>query len=128
MILAEILLGIDSLFDLVLSGSSLVVGGLVGIFTSSSVVGLAVSAILVVVYWALGRKFLHERLAVEPSVTNVDRIVGHSGTVVRTTKNGKFVVKVDGEEWTATASEQLQPNDNIIVNTVSGTVLEVSKA
>ncbi len=125
MILAEILIGIDSLFDLVLSGLSLLIGGAIGLLFSSSLIGLAVSAVLVVLYWVLGRRYVRQRLHIPGHKTNVEKIVNQTGKVLRVKSNGDYVVSIDGEEWTAESKDELEEGNQIRVIEVNGTVLSV---
>lgn len=101
-VIAELLLGAITGFDLALVGASLAIGGVVGLVLGSWHVGLAAAAILALVYFALLRNWLKKKLHVQDQPSNVDAVVGKSGVVIRRIDEREAgCVKVGSEEWRA---------------------------
>src|SRR5262245_56994894 len=83
MILVEVLLGGFAGFDLVLIGSTFVIGGAVGMFAYRTTVGLVVASVLCILYVALGRHWVRDRMRSRKTPTNVDALVGQRGLVTQ---------------------------------------------
>lgn len=130
LVLAELVLGVDSLFDLVLSGAALMLAGVIGFFAGSWLVGLVLAVALVLAYWFAGRGLVRSRLLSTNTKTNADKLLGSVAIVVRGVSGpgSKYVVKIDAEEWTAESSHKLQPGDSVEVVKVNGAILEVNKS
>jgi membrane protein implicated in regulation of membrane protease activity len=103
MIVAELLMGAVTGFDLALMGLSLVAGGGVGLYFVSAKIGLIASGSLAFLYVVFIRQRLRARLTPKGSLpSNVDAILGRSGVV--TQKIGLHEpgrVKIGDEEWRA---------------------------
>lgn len=128
LITLEIFLGIDSAFDLILSGLSLFLAGSIGfILWNVWISGLVLSIIFLNLYWVLGRKYIHENIQVESRSSNIDNIVGQRGVVKRLKSNHSLVVNVCGEEWSAESRVSLESGDIILVDGLNGNLLLVSK-
>jgi membrane protein implicated in regulation of membrane protease activity len=112
----------------------------------SFVVGSVAGAILTVfypeaVYWQIGlflvvsavllpfmRKAAKKITVLDAPVSNVDRLIGLEGLVLKeitTDQNGR--VKVEGEEWAATADEPIAATTRVVVKRVAGAKLHVEK-
>ena len=112
----------------------------------SFVVGSVAGAILAVfspeaVYWQIGlflvisavllpfmRKAAKKITVLDAPISNVDRLVGLEGLVIKeitTDQSGR--VKVEGEEWAATADEPIAASARVIVKRIAGTKLHVEK-
>ncbi len=61
MVLAELVVGIQTGLDLVLIGSIMVLAGLVGLFFNSAEVALLLASVLGIVYITVGRKKIKPR-------------------------------------------------------------------
>lgn len=59
-ILIELVIGLYSAFDLVIVGSALVIGGFVGYFTNSFVIGIIIASIVCFIYFLLIRNYLRK--------------------------------------------------------------------
>ncbi len=128
LILAELLVGIQAGFDLVLIGSILFVSGFVGMFTNSVPLMLILATVLSILYIAVGRNKIRQKVAVVTKKTNIDKLVGSTGTVVRSvTPDTAGLVRVNDEDWRASAEEILYERDAIIVEGIEGVTLIVSK-
>jgi len=103
LVLVEVALGGFAGFDLVLIGSTFVLGGIVGLATGSPAVAYATAAVLGVVYIAVGRRLVRERIAVSRKhASNVDALLGKQGLVQqRIGAHEPGMVKVDDEVWRA---------------------------
>jgi membrane protein implicated in regulation of membrane protease activity len=131
LIVAELLMGAVTGFDLALMGLSLVAGGGVGLYFASTKVGLIASGLLAFFYVVFIRQRLRARMtpkATQPS--NVDAILGRSGVV--TLKIGPHEagrVKVGDEEWRAVlaadAGASREPGQTITVVSAEGVTLTV---
>lgn len=128
LILAELVVGIQTGFDLVLIGTILVVGGFTGIFTGSVTAALIVSVLLSMIYIAWGRSVIKQKIIVITKKTNIDKLIGASGVVVRSiTPDTAGMVRVGDEDWRATSDEVLYEKDKIEVVAIEGVSLIVKK-
>lgn len=124
----ELLLGIPAGFDLVLTGSILVVAGIVGSVFSSFTVTLVVAIILAVFYIVYGRSLIRQKLIIATKGTNVDKLIGSRGVVIRSiTPETAGMVRIEDEDWRASSDEVLYEKDKIEVLSISGVTLKVKK-
>lgn len=99
---AELTLGAITGFDLALIGASLAAGGIVGLLTVSWHAGLISAAAFALIYLALFRRWLKQKLHVADRASNVDVVVGKSGVVTkRIAPSDCGIIKVGSEEWRA---------------------------
>lgn len=127
---AELALGAITGFDLALVGASLAAGGLVGLLTVSWHAGLISAAAFALIYFALFRRWIKQKLHVADRSSNVDAVVGKAGIVTKRIAPGDCgIVKVGSEEWRA---ELLQSGDavreigaSVQVVSVEGVTLKV---
>ena len=130
MILAELIVGIDTGFDLLLIGSIFVISGLVGSIFQAGGIWLTVilAIILSVVYIFFFRSRIKRRITVSTKRTNIDKLIGATGTVVRQiSPETAGIVRVNDEQWRASADEVLYDGDIIVINAVEGVTLLVQK-
>ncbi len=128
MILLELIVGVETGFDLVFLGSAFIIGGLVTWPLNSWIITLVVTSAICVAYVALGRGYVHRWTVARKSKTNIDAIVGRTGVVMqRIAKNVDGRVKVGNEDWKARATEALEKGDEIVVTGVSGVTLIVER-
>ncbi|OGG14144.1 hypothetical protein A2773_05335 [Candidatus Gottesmanbacteria bacterium RIFCSPHIGHO2_01_FULL_39_10] len=126
LILLELIVGVQTGFDLVLLGSTMVVGGLVGGFFQNDSVGIITTIVLSIVYIFIGRKIIKEKLNTKSYKTNVDDLVGKTGTVVKIIKSGKAgQVKIGSEVWRAEAEGEIEVDTKVKVLDVEGVSLKV---
>jgi membrane protein implicated in regulation of membrane protease activity len=131
MIVAELLMGAVTGFDLALMGVSLAAGGAVGLYFASTKVGLFASAALAVIYVVFIRQRLRARMTSKGTLSsNVDAILGRSGVV--TQKIGAHEagrVKIGDEEWRATlapgAGDAREAGQTVTVVSAEGVTLTV---
>ena len=128
LVLAELLVGIQSGFDLVLIGSILVISGFVGMFTGSTALMLVLATALSILYIAVGRNKIRQKITTVTKKTNIDKLIGASGIVVRSiTPDTAGLVRVDDEDWRASAEEILYERDAVTVEGIEGVTLIVRK-
>jgi len=130
LVLLEVLLGGFAGFDLVLIGTSFVLGGGIGLLTGDPKVGLSVSAALCVAYIALGRRWVRGRMKHRVVPSNVDAMIGRPGLVtVRVADHEPGQVKVQDEIWRAVpapgSSGPFEPGAIVTVQGVDGVTLQV---
>ncbi len=131
MVVAELLLGAVTGFDLALMGLSLVAGGAVGLYFASTKIGLLASGTLAVLYVLFIRRRLRARLTPKGSLpSNVDAILGRNGVVVQ--KIGVHEpgrVKIGDEEWRAVlaagAGDSREAGQTVTVVSAEGVTLSV---
>jgi membrane protein implicated in regulation of membrane protease activity len=124
----ELIVGINTGLDLVVIGSTFIIGGFVGWIFHSWVLVLIITGIICVVYLAIGRRYVHRWTAVAKEKTNIDAIIGSSGIVIKNiTDNTDGLVKVGKEEWRARSDEYIEAGEEIIVRSISGVTLAVTK-
>ncbi len=128
MILAELVIGIQTGFDLLLIGSIMVVAGFVGILTGSELLMILLAIGLSVLYIAVGRKRIRSKVITVAKKTNVDKLVGSTGTVVREINpDTAGIIRVDDESWRAAAEEVLYVGDIVTIENIEGVTVQVRK-
>lgn len=128
LILAELVLGIQTGFDLLLIGSIMVISGFVGIFTGSELLMLVLAIGLSVLYIAVGRKKIRRKITTITTKTNIDKVVGSTGTVVRgINPDTAGIVRIDDEKWRASADEVLYEGDTVTIEAIEGVTVIVRK-
>jgi membrane protein implicated in regulation of membrane protease activity len=128
MVLLELIIGVQTGFDLVFIGSAFILGGLLTWSLHSWILTLIVTSVICLAYVVLGRRYVHGLTAVRKTNTNIDTIVGKKGIVLqKIAKNLDGRVKVGNEDWKAKATEDIEKCDEIVVSSVSGVTLIVEK-
>lgn len=123
-----LLIGIDVGIDLLLVGSIMIVSGFVGLWTNNLTVALVLASILSVLYVIYGRSVIKQKLVVRTQSTNIDKLIGQTGTVKRAIQAGEYgSVKVDDEEWRATSSEEIAVGTKVTIVALQGVTVEVKK-
>ena len=126
LLILELFIGIDTGLDLVFVGSAFMLAGLVTLAAGSWVWTALVAGIICLLYVVVGRRYVHRRMAVAASKTNIDLIIGKSGVVqqeIRREHDG--LVKVGNEEWRARSEEDIETGEEIVVTGVTGVTLNV---
>lgn len=128
MILAELVVGIQTGFDLLLIGSIMVISGFVGILTGSELLMLTLAIGLSVIYIAIGRKKIRQKITTVTKKTNIDKLVGSNGIVTRDINpDSAGIIRVDDEQWRATADEILYAGDPVVIEAIEGVTVIVRK-
>jgi membrane protein implicated in regulation of membrane protease activity len=128
MILAELVLGIQTGFDLLLIGSIMVIAGFAGILTGSELLMLVLAIGLSILYIAVGRKRIRQKITTVTKMTNVDKLLGATGTVERgIAPDAAGIVRVGDEKWRASAEEILYEGDPIVIEGIEGVTVIVRK-
>ena len=130
LILVEVSFGGFAGFDLVLIGSSFLLGGAAGMFSGSAPVGFAVASVLCILYIAVGRRWVRSRIHRRSIASNVDALVGECGIVtVRVAEHTPGQIRVRDEVWravpTAGTSGPFEPGAIVTVEGVDGVTLQV---
>lgn len=128
LILIELFFGVDTGLDLVFVGTAFILGGLITFIFRSWVPTVIVSGAICIAYIFIGRKYIHRR-TLPPSVkTNVDTIIGKSGSVISLLDTpNRVLVKVGNETWQARSEQELKEGDPVTVLDISGVTLHVTK-
>lgn len=125
LVFSELVIGIEAGFDLVVIGSILILSGLLGTVSSLSVT-LICATVLVIVYFFFGRRMIKSRLVVTTKKTNIDRLIGKTGVVIRSVSPDKpGLVRIDDEDWRARADQTLLEKNKIVVESIEGVTLKV---
>ncbi len=127
LIAVELLVGVQTGFDLVLLGISMIVGGSVGAFLNNWQIGLGVSLVLTVGYIIVGRKFVKNKLAITSRETNIDQLIGKEGIVVKDITSNGGQVKVGTELWRAVSDENTKKGTKVKIVSIEGVTLKVVK-
>ncbi len=128
MVLAELVLGIQTGFDLLLIGSIMVLSGFVGLLTGSELLMLLIAITLSVLYIAVGRKRIRQKITVVAKKTNIDKVLGATGTVERSINpDTAGIVRIDDEKWRASADEVLYEGDTVTIEAIEGVTVIVRK-
>ncbi len=127
-ILAEVALGVATGFELLIIGIIFIVAGGIGMLVGSFVVALLTITVLSLFYIMIGRKFIKQKLSISTTQTNTDKLIGQIAVVIKAITDEKpGQVKIDGEIWRASASENIENGTEVIVKSVSGVTLKVAK-
>lgn len=127
-ILGELVAGIQTGFDLVLLGSILIIGGFGGIVFGDITIAYAICVGLSFVYIMFGRTVIKKQLFILTKSTNIDKLIGKTGTVVRSvTPDTAGMIRVDDEDWRASADEVVYEKEKVKVVAVEGVTLVVKK-
>ena len=135
MIIAELLLGAITGFDLALLGVAVAAGGAVGLYFDSVRVGLFSAGGLSLGYLLFLRKWIRLKLTATGRPALVQELVGRSGVVtVRIAPHEPGQVKLGDEIWRATLasgtdgapeSGTREPGATVTVDSVDGVTLIV---
>lgn len=126
LIAAELFVGVDTGFDLVLIGLSFLAGGFIGNLLDQSYAGIIATTILTFAYIILGRKLIKSRLIITTHKTNIDSLIGKSGFVVKTIlPNKRGQIAVSGELWLAESDQKIDEGTKIEVISIEGITLKV---
>ena len=129
LILLELIVGVETGFDLVFIGSAFILGGLVTWPFHSWLLSLIITSLICIAYVFIGRRYVHRWTAVSQTKTNIDAIIGRQGIVLRSiARNVDGLVKVGNEQWRARAAEDIKEGNEIVVISVSGVTLIVQKS
>lgn len=127
LVLLELFMGIEAGFDLVLIGSILIISGIAGNFTSPTV-AFILAAFLSLVYIAFGRKIVKQKLTVKTKDTNIDRLIGQKGIVLKPiNQHQSGSLTIDDETWRAGSSDSLAKGEQAEVVSIEGVTLQVKK-
>lgn len=126
----ELALGALTGLDLALVGGSLAMGGAIGLLAGSARIGLLAAGALALVYLAVLRSWLKNKLTVKNVASNVDAVVGKTGVVTkRIAPSEPGMVKVGAEVWRAEmAGAEDAARDagtKVTVQSVDGVTLKV---
>ncbi len=128
-IISELFIGIEAGFDLVLIGTILILGGFAGIYTTTTTIALIVSIILSFIYIFYGRSAIKKKVIVMTHKTNIDALIGKKGTVIHSiTPDTTGMVRLNDEDWRATADTTLFKKNKVEVVSLEGVTLKVKKA
>lgn len=126
LILAELFVGIATGFDMVLIGTTLILGGGVGNFTGNWQIGLFVTFVLAILYVIFGRSYVKKRLTTDHQPSNVAALIGKSGVVTeKITPQTAGRVKIRNEEWRAEADQEIDKNTTVKVKSFHGVTARV---
>ena len=128
LILLELIIGVETGFDLVFIGSAFVVGGLASWPFHSWLLTVIVTSLICIAYVTVGRRYVRRWTAVSKAKTNIDTIISRQGIVLKSiARNVDGRVRVGSEQWRARAEEDIREGDEIVVTGVSGATLIVEK-
>jgi membrane protein implicated in regulation of membrane protease activity len=130
LILIEVAFGGFAGFDLILIGSSFVMGGAIGLMVGSAPVGFVVASALCILYIAVGRRWLRRRAQTRPVLSNADALVGERGVVVRRIgEHEPGQIRIRDELWLAVpatgGAAAFEPGAVVTVDGVDGVTLQV---
>lgn len=128
LVLMELFVGIEAGFDLVLIGSILIISGLLGNLTGNAMGAFILASALSFVYIAFGRKIVKQKLTVKTKETNIDRLIGKKGVIIKSINpNQSGSIVIDDETWRAASSESINRNEQAEVVSIEGVTLQVKR-
>lgn len=126
LILAELIAGIDTGFDLVLIGNILILSGLLNLLIPDPMTTLIFAAVLSALYIFIGRKLIRKNTSIKTHKTNIDSLVGKKGVVLETiTKSDAGLVKIEDEKWRAKGAKRIERNSEVEVISIEGATVIV---
>ena len=130
LILIEVAMGGFAGFDLVLIGSSFVIGGGLGLLFHNTVLGLLTASLLCLLYVAIGRRWVHRRVRLDHVRSNVDAILGQRAVVTaRVSSHEPGQVRVRDEVWRAVPADDgagpFESGAIVTIQSVDGVTLQV---
>ena len=132
LVLVEVALGGFAGFDLVLIGSSFLLGGALGLAFHSTPVGFLVASALCLAYIVGGRRWVRSRMRHQPQPSNMDALLGVAGLVtVRIGAQEPGQVRVRDEVWRAVPAPGTGPFEagtRVTVQSVEGVTLQVKES
>jgi membrane protein implicated in regulation of membrane protease activity len=133
LVLLEVAAGGFAGFDLVLIGSTFIVGGAIGLLLGSAQWGFVAAAALCVLYLALGRRWVRARLKRPAVPTNTDALIGQRALVTQNLSvHEPGQVRVRDEVWRARPAPgeagALEAGAEVLVEGVDGVTLIVRRA
>ena len=133
LVLVEVAAGGFAGFDLVLIGSSFLIGGALGLALGSAAVGLIAASALCLLYIAAGRRWVRARMKRPGLPTNTDALIGLRGLVAQpVSEHQPGQVRVRDEIWRARPAagikDAIEAGAAVIVEAVDGVTLIVRRA
>jgi len=129
LIFIEVALGGFAGFDLVLIGSSFVLGGGIGLMAGNAAVGMIVASVLCIAYIAVGRHWVRKAIHHKLVPSNTDALIGQQARVAtRVAAHEPGQVRVQDEIWRAvpvTGAGPFEPGTVVTVQSVDGVTLQV---
>ena len=128
MVIAEVLGGIDTGFDLASIGMAFVLGGVVGLAFGGWPAPVVAFSVVSVAYIAIGRRYIKRWVQTRETKTNVDTLMGRTGLVVKAIgqyERGR--IKIDGMVWRASADEDIDEGTEVTITAVHGSTLIVGR-
>lgn len=128
LILLELVIGIQAGFDLVLSGSIMLIAGFAGMATNSIALMLALASILSIAYIFIGRNKIKQKITVITKKTNIDKLIGETGLVIRSvTPDTAGLIRLGDEDWRCVSQDIIFEKERARVRAVEGVSLVVEK-
>jgi len=128
LVLLEVIIGVDTAFDLVIVGSILILAGAATIPFHNWWLTLVVAVVLSALYLSLLRGYVRRRMRHGGAKTNIDAYIGQTAVVLKDIAVADIGrVRVNGEEWRARADEPIAAGEEVEVTAVQGTTLTVKK-
>jgi membrane protein implicated in regulation of membrane protease activity len=124
----ELIIGVDTGFDLVLLGIAVILGGGFFWLSNNLWIGVGTTTIITFSYLFFGRKLLKSKLFFSHHKTNTDQLIGSQGLVTKKIiPHHPGQIKVNGEVWRAQALKTINENETVIVKNIDGVTLKVEK-
>ena len=127
LVVVELIVGVDTGFDFLLVGLSLILGSLFGFLFDAYLVAIGVSITISILYIVFGRKYIKKKLNISTHKTNIDALIGKQAVVLKTiTKDKAGQVKLENEIWRAASSKVIKKDSKVKIISVEGVTLKVA--
>lgn len=124
-IFTELIVGVETGFDLLLLGTSLLIGGVVGFYTSDQVAAVT-AGVLSLSYVVFGRKYIKNKMHTVTHTSNVDTLIGKTVVISKWDPNSKVgSTNLNGESWRVVSHDELFINQEAVIQNVEGVSLVV---
>jgi len=128
LIFLEIFVGVQTGFDALLVGVSLLLAGLASYSGLSLEISVFIAVFVLALYFVFGRRYIRNKLIVKTSHVGTRALVGKTAVCVKTISQGSAgQVKLAGEVWRAMSDSKIEINQEVLVEGVEGVSLIVKK-
>lgn len=128
LILLELFIGVQTGFDLVLIGISLIIGGVFGNLLDNSTYAFIIASVLSILYVVFGRKIVKQKITVTTNKTNIDQLIGKRGLVTKAVGAHKIgSIMLNDEDWRVASQDSIAQGESAEVISIEGVTLQVKR-
>lgn len=128
LIILELIVGVDTGLDLFFVGLNFIISSFLQRLIDYPYTGLVSIFILSFLYVIFGRELIKQKVAVATHKTNVDSLIGRTGSIVKLNADKKSgLILVGSEKWRFESDQKVSEKESVIIDAVEGVTLKISK-